>query len=97
MKIQNLDGKADVSDVLDLVAQFVRERGASCEAIKGKDDTKGSLVVELIITLTSGVATSVIYDALKVAILRARQGKKFDGNAVIEIDGKKYTLTELEK
>lgn len=97
MRVRNADGRTDVSDVLDITGQLLRAKGSSCDPVLEKDGTKGTFVIELVVALGSGVAASVIYDVLKIAISRARQSKKLSDSAIIEIDGKKYTIAEIEK
>lgn len=95
MRFTNSNNSKVVSVVLDAAYQALRSRDIVGQRNVENDGEKGELVVELAFALGTGIATSVIYDAIKVSIVRILQSQPEQGTQIIEIDGKKYELKQV--
>lgn len=92
--VENVQENGFVSDLLKGLEQALRSETKSLEVKrKIQPNAKG----EIIIGIAIGLATNFIYDALK-AVIRVYKGhENYDSDTIIKIDGKEYSLKEIEK
>ena len=95
MRLENPDKSAEASEALDFLQQLARERGIEVKALTEHDATKGDLIVSLAIEIGAALASSVVYDLLKLGAQRIIQRNAKASSKVIEIDGTKKSLGEL--
>lgn len=94
ISIENVQDNEFVSDLLKGLEQALRSETNSIELQKKiQPNAKGEIVTAIVI----GLATNLIYDALKSIIKMYKSREDYDSNKKIKIDGKEHSLEEIEK
>lgn len=93
VELGNPSGSELVSDLLSDCKSIARAQGGSVvrEDSSSPPGKKGEIITAILI----GLATSAIYDLLKMAVKRMRNRPDFDGTATVTVDGREVTLQVL--
>lgn len=95
LHLKNPTADAQLSFVLSELMDTLKNQGAQVEAKQKSDNTKGSLVLEVVIVLGEGIVANAIYDLLKYSLNRL--GDRLAGKTPLEIDDRITTVDEVRK
>ena len=91
--IENVQENEFVSDLLKGLEQALRSETSSIEVQKIQENAKGEIITAIVV----GLATNLIYDYLKSILKMDKQREDYNVNITIKIEGKEYSLEEIEK
>ncbi|AFQ29340.1 hypothetical protein P4493_18625 [Bacillus thuringiensis] len=92
--IENVQENEFVSDLLKGLEQALRSETSSIEVQKKiQENAKGEIITAIVV----GLATNLIYDYLKSILKMDKQREDYNVNITIKIEGKEYSLEEIEK
>lgn len=70
---------------------------ADIQIIECYNETDVKNIEDIIISFSASLTAGVVLEVLKFWICKLRSRKDYDKNYIIEVNGKKYTLEEIEK